>query len=155
MSITMRIEELSGKPFKSIVNMAQLLGEPVGSSHSYHADEVVEDNSDSVQGEITLIHGGRRVLLRAELTVNVNLTCSRCLNDFIYPANFLSEIASEPSDEGRRASLILRGVRPPWVELLGEISRKARTAYVDLDEVDRGALVDAAARDFLSRPSSA
>ena len=89
----MRIEELSGKPFKSIVNMAQLLGEPVGSSHSYHADEVVEDNSDSVQGEITLIHGGRRVLLRAELTVNVNLTCSRCLNDFIYPANLHIEEA--------------------------------------------------------------
>ncbi|MHC4252493.1 MAG: hypothetical protein ACYS9X_25520, partial [Planctomycetota bacterium] len=53
----------------------------------------------------------------------------------------LVEMASEPSDEGRRASLILRGVRPPWVELLDEISRKARKAYVDLDEVDRSGLV--------------
>jgi len=83
----MRIEELNGKPFESIVSMAQLLGEPVGSSHSYHADEVVENDSGSVQGEITLIHGGQRVLLRAELTVNVKLTCSRCLNDFTCPVN--------------------------------------------------------------------
>lgn len=77
--------------------MAQLLGEPVGSSHSYHADEVVENDSDSVQGEITLIHGGQRVLLRAELTVNVKLTCSRCLNDFIYPANLHIEEALTPT----------------------------------------------------------
>lgn len=93
----MRIEELNGKPFESIVSMAQLLGEPVGSSHSYHADEVVENDSDSVQGEITLIHGGQRVLLRAELTVNVKLTCSRCLNDFIYPANLHIEEALTPT----------------------------------------------------------
>lgn len=93
----MRIEELNGKPFESIVSMAQLLGEPVGSSHSYHADEVVENDSDSVQGEITLIHGGQRVLLRAELTVNVELTCSRCLNDFIYPANLHIEEALTPT----------------------------------------------------------
>jgi len=93
----MRIEELNGKPFESIVSMAQLLGEPVGSSHSYHADEVVENDSDSVQGEITLIHGGQRVLLRAELTVNVKLTCSRCLNDFIYPVNLHIEEGLTPT----------------------------------------------------------
>ena len=58
----------------------------------------------------------------------------------------LAEMADEPSDEGRRARLILRGVRPPWVELLDEISRKARQAYVDLDEVDRAELVEAAAK---------
>jgi len=58
----------------------------------------------------------------------------------------LSEMASEPSDEGRRAALVLRGVRPPWIELLDEISRKARTAYVDRSEVDRDELFDAAAK---------
>jgi len=93
----MRIEELNGKPFESIVSMAQLLGEPVGSSHSYHADEVVENDSDSIQGEITLIHGGQRVLLRAELTVNVKLTCSRCLNDFTYPVNLHIEEGLAPT----------------------------------------------------------
>ncbi|MCD6600358.1 MAG: DUF177 domain-containing protein [Dehalococcoidia bacterium] len=93
----MRIEELNGKPFESIVSMAQLLREPVGSSHSYHADEVVEDNSNSVQGEITLIHGGQRILLRAELTVNVELTCSRCLEDFIYPVNLHIEEGLVPT----------------------------------------------------------
>ena len=94
----MRIEELNGKPFESIVNMAQLLGEPVGSSHSYHADEVVENDSNSIQGEITLIHGGQRVLLRAELTVNVELTCSRCINDFICPVNLHIEEGLAPTD---------------------------------------------------------
>jgi len=93
----MRIEELNGKPFESIVNMAQLLGEPVGSSHSYHADEVVENDSNSIQGEITLIHGGQRVLLRAELTVNVELTCSRCLNDFTCPVNLHIEEGLVPA----------------------------------------------------------
>jgi carboxyl-terminal processing protease len=58
----------------------------------------------------------------------------------------LTEMAAEPSAEGRRASLILRGVRPPWVEILDEISRKARQAYVNPDEVDRDDLVDAAAK---------
>jgi carboxyl-terminal processing protease len=58
----------------------------------------------------------------------------------------LKEMAAEPSDDGRRASLILRSVRPSWVELLDEISRKARKAYVNPDEVDRKALVNAAAK---------
>jgi len=93
----MRIEELSGKPFKSTVSMARLLGEPVGSSCTYRADEVVEDAMAPVQGEVTLIQGGQRVLLRAELTVNVELTCSRCLNDFIYPANLHIEEALVPT----------------------------------------------------------
>ncbi len=93
----MRIEELDGKPFKSTVSMARLLGEPVGSSCTYRADEVVEDAMAPVQGEVTLIQGGQRVLLRAELTVNVELTCSRCLNDFIYPANLHIEEALAPT----------------------------------------------------------
>ena len=77
--------------------MARLLGEPVGSSCTYRADEVVEDTRNSIQGEVTLIHGGQRVLLRAELTVTVELTCSRCLNDFIYPANLHIEEALAPT----------------------------------------------------------
>ncbi len=60
--------------------------------------------------------------------------------------SLLTEMASEPSDQGRRARLIIRGVRPSWVELLDEISRKAREAYVDPEEVDRSGLVNAAAK---------
>jgi len=84
----MRAEQLNVKPFESLINVAQLLSEPVGSSQSYWIDELVDEQArDLVQGKITLIHSGNGVLVRAELTVKVELTCSRCLNDFVYPAN--------------------------------------------------------------------
>ncbi len=84
----MRIEDLNVKPFESLINVAQLLSEPVGSSQSYCIDELVDEQAGGlVQGKITLIHSGNGVLVRAELTVKVELTCSRCLDDFVYPAN--------------------------------------------------------------------
>ena len=84
----MRIEDLNVKPFESLINVAQLLSEPVGSSQSYCIDELVDEQARGlVQGKITLIHSGNGVLVRAELTVQVELTCSRCLDDFVYPAN--------------------------------------------------------------------
>ena len=84
----MRIEDLNVKPFESLINVAQLLSEPVGSSQSYCIDELVDEQAGGlVQGKITLIHSGNGVLVRAELTVKVELTCSRCLNDFVYPVN--------------------------------------------------------------------
>jgi len=84
----MRIEDLNVKPFESLINVAQLLSEPVGSSQSYCIDELVDEQARGlVQGKITLIHSGNGVLVRAELTVKVELTCSRCLDGFVYPAN--------------------------------------------------------------------
>ncbi len=84
----MRIEDLNVKPFESLINVAQLLSEPVGSSQSYCIDELVDEQAGGlVQGKITLIHSGNGVLVRAELTVKVELTCSRCLDDFVYLAN--------------------------------------------------------------------
>lgn len=84
----MRAEQLTAKPFESLINVAQLLSEPVGSSQSYWIDELVDEQARGlVQGRITLIHSGNGVLVRSELTVKVELTCSRCLNDFVYPAN--------------------------------------------------------------------
>lgn len=84
----MRGEELNVRPFESLINVAQLLSEPIGSSQSYCVDELVDEQARGlVQGKMTLIHSGNGVLVRAELTVKVELTCSRCLNDFVYPVN--------------------------------------------------------------------
>ena len=94
----MRVEELNGKPFKGLVNVTQLLKQPIGSSCSYYIDEIVgEQAKDSVQGKVTLTHSGQGILVRAKLTVEVELTCSRCLNDFLYPASFCIEEESFPT----------------------------------------------------------
>ena len=85
----MRVEELNGKPFKGLVSVAQLLKQPIGSSCSYYIDEIVgEQAKDSVQGKVTLTHSGQGILVRAKLTVEIELTCSRCLKDFLYPVSF-------------------------------------------------------------------
>lgn len=88
----MRAEELNGKPFKGLVNVAHLLKQPTGFSCNYHIGEIVgEQAKGSIQGKVTLTHCGQGILVRAELTVEVELTCSRCLNDFLYPINFRIE----------------------------------------------------------------
>ncbi len=88
----MKAEDLNGKPFKGLVNVAQLLKQPTGSSWSYRADEIVDAQAkDSIQGKLTLTHSGQGILIRAELTVKVELTCSRCLNEFLYPVSFSIE----------------------------------------------------------------
>lgn len=95
----MRAEELNVRPFESLINVAQLLSEPIGSSESYCVEELVDEQARClVQGKITLIHSGSGVLVRAELTVKVELTCSRCLNDFVYPVNLHIEEEFFPED---------------------------------------------------------
>jgi len=58
----------------------------------------------------------------------------------------LAEMASEPTADGRRALMALRVARTAWAEVLGELMDRMEQAYVDQDEVDRGKLVDAAAK---------
>jgi len=94
----MKAEDLNGKPFKGLVNVAQLLKQPTGSSCSYRADEIVNEQAkDSIQGKITLTQSGQGILIRAELTVKVELTCSRCLNEFPYPVSFSIEEEIPPT----------------------------------------------------------
>lgn len=94
----MKAEDLNGKPFKGLVNVAQLLKQPTGSSCSYRADEIVDEQAKyPVQGKITLTHSGQGILIRAELTVKVELTCSRCLNEFLYPVSFSIEEEMPPT----------------------------------------------------------
>jgi len=88
----MKAEELKGKPFKGLIDVSQLLKQPTGSSCSYYAGEIVgEQAKDSVQGTVKLTHSGQGILVQAELTAAVELTCSRCLNEFLCPVNFRIE----------------------------------------------------------------
>ncbi|MHC4200675.1 MAG: S41 family peptidase, partial [Planctomycetota bacterium] len=58
----------------------------------------------------------------------------------------LREIAAEPTGQGRRARLVLYGVRPSWVRVLDEVARNIEKQYVDPAKVDRDALLAAAAK---------
>ena len=99
----MKAEELKGKPFNSLINVAQLLKESVGSSQSYYVKEIVDEPvRDSIEGEVTLIHTSRGVLVRAKLNFEVELQCSRCLNVFLHPMSFGIEeefLPASPSDQ--------------------------------------------------------
>lgn len=88
----MRAEDLTGEPFKGFVNLAQLLGQPVGSSCSYDINEVIErKNRDFVQGYITVIRSGKGMIIKGEAVVEVELTCSRCLDLYFQPIRFRIE----------------------------------------------------------------
>ena len=84
--------KIRGRLTKNLINVAQLLKEPVGSKRSYDIDEVIEEQPvGSVEGKIMLVHSGQGVLVRGKLTAEVELTCSRCLNVFLCPISFTIE----------------------------------------------------------------
>jgi len=88
----MRAEDLTGEPFKGFVNLTQLLGQPVGSGCSYDINEVIESiNRDFVRGYITVIRSGKGMIIRGEAVVEVELTCSRCLDIYFQPIHFRIE----------------------------------------------------------------
>ena len=104
----MKVEELRGEPFKDLIDVAQLLREPVGSSRSYGTDEILDEQArGSVQGKVTLIHTRRGILVQGRFNVEVEIICSRCLNAFLYSVafnveeEFLSTSNSLPSSEER------------------------------------------------------
>lgn len=88
----MRAEDLTGEPFKGFINLAQLLGQPVGSSYSYDINEIIESkNRDLIQGYITVTRTGKGIIIRGEAEVEVELTCSRCLDIYLQPIRFRIE----------------------------------------------------------------
>jgi uncharacterized protein len=85
----MKAEELRGEPFKGLIDVAQLLREPIGSSRSYCTDEIInEEARGSIQGEVTLVHTRQGILVQGKLNVEVEIICSRCLNVFLCPVAF-------------------------------------------------------------------
>lgn len=94
----MKGQELRGAPFKGLINVAQLLREPVGSSCRYNAAEIIaEQAGSSITGRVVLIHTSDGILVQAQLNTEVELTCSRCLDTFLCPVSFTIDEEYLPS----------------------------------------------------------
>ena len=88
----MKVDELGENQLKGLVNVAQLLKEPTGSSRSYDASEVIKGQPPGfIQGSIALTHAGQGILVQGKLSAKVELVCSRCLKPFPYSLNFSLE----------------------------------------------------------------
>jgi len=80
------------EPLRALINVAQLLKEPVGSSQSYDISGMIyEEVEGFVEGKAKLIHITQGVLVQCKLTGEVKLMCSRCLNTFLFPISFIAE----------------------------------------------------------------
>ena len=80
------------EPRVALINVAQLLKEPVGSTQSYDISGVIDEEVEgSVEGKAKLIHTSQGVLAQCKLTAEVKLVCSRCLDTFLLPVSFTAE----------------------------------------------------------------
>jgi uncharacterized protein len=80
------------------INVAQLLKEPVGSTRSYEVDEFIgEDDTNHVQGKVTLIHTNRSVLVQGSMTASAKDICNRCLEPVDFRVTFDIEDEYFPS----------------------------------------------------------
>ncbi len=76
----------------ALINVAQLMKEPTGSTRSYDIDGIIDEEVEgSVKGKVKLIHTSRGILVQGELTAEIKLVCSRCLETFLCPINFAAE----------------------------------------------------------------
>jgi uncharacterized protein len=83
---------MKGEPLKALVNVASLLKEPVGSSRSYDIKGIPGGEIDgSVAGTAKMIHITQGILVQCELSAEVKLVCSRCLEAFSCPIRFTAE----------------------------------------------------------------
>lgn len=86
------MDKIEGELLRILVNVAQLLKEPVGSSRSYVIDATIHEEVEGpVKGSVKLIHTSRGILIQGALAVEVELACSRCLNTFSYHLDFTAE----------------------------------------------------------------
>jgi uncharacterized protein len=80
------------EPLKALINVTQLLKEPVGSSQSYDISGTIgEEIEGFVEGKAKLIRISRGFLVQCKLTAEVKLVCSRCLDTFLCPISFTAE----------------------------------------------------------------
>ncbi|HLG50494.1 MAG TPA: DUF177 domain-containing protein [Chloroflexota bacterium] len=72
-----------------VINVAQLLKAPVGTTREYEIDERIPTLDDrieltrSVTGTVRLLKTNRSIVVKARLTTSVRLECSRCLDVFV------------------------------------------------------------------------
>jgi len=80
------------EPLRALINVAQLLKGPIGSSQSHDISGTIsEEVKGFVEGKAKVIRTNRGVLVQCKLTAEVELICSRCLNAFLYPISFTAE----------------------------------------------------------------
>jgi uncharacterized protein len=82
---------------KALINVTQLLKEPVGSSQSHDINGALGDEIEGyIEGAAKIIHTTRGVLVECELSAEVRLVCSRCLETFLCPISFTAEEEFRP-----------------------------------------------------------
>jgi len=80
------------EPLRALINVAQLLKGPVGSSQSHDISGMISEEVEGfVEGKAKVIRISRGVLVQCKLNVEVKLICSRCLNTFLCPISFTAE----------------------------------------------------------------
>jgi len=80
------------EPLRALINVAQLLKEPVGSSQSHDISGIIDEEVEGfVEGKAKVIRISRGVLVQCKLTAEVKLVCSRCLDTFLCPISFTAE----------------------------------------------------------------
>jgi uncharacterized protein len=80
------------EPLVALIDVAQLMKEPVGSTQSCDIGGVIDEEVEgSVEGKAKLIHTSQGVLVQCKLTAEVKLVCSRCLDTFLLPISFSAE----------------------------------------------------------------
>jgi len=124
------MEKIEGDLLRSLVNVAQLLKEPVGSSRSYDINGIIKEQVEaSIKGKIILIRSGRGVLIQGELAAEIKLTCSRCLDNFLCPVSFTVEEEVLPVDDLSR-------------DLVLSLPEKAEGFIIDINGIlDLGELI--------------
>jgi uncharacterized protein len=80
------------------INVAQLLKEPTGSTRKYQVDEFIgEEGTTHVQGEVTVMHTNRSVLVQGTMNAQGSNICSRCLETTEFSISFAIEDEYFPS----------------------------------------------------------
>lgn len=80
------------EPLSYLINVAQLLKEPIGSSQSHDISGIIDEEVEGfIEGKAKVIRIGRGVLVQCKLTAEIKLICSRCLDTFLYPMSFTAE----------------------------------------------------------------
>jgi len=101
------MEELKKKPLRALINVAQLMKEPVGSSQSHDIGGTISDEVEGlVEGKVKLTRISQGILVQAKLAVELKLQCSRCLDMFSCPISFnVEEEFLSTASSGSAASL--------------------------------------------------
>ena len=86
------MEKPKREPLQPLVNVAQLLKEPVGSTRSHCMSGMMEEEVQGfLEGKVKVVRTSRGVLVQCRLTVQVELVCSRCLDRFLHTMSFAAE----------------------------------------------------------------